>query len=384
LTTVTKDRQRAALMVAAAAALLGAAWDSAALLVWAAAVAVLVGGLRWWTGSLRAGVHAEAAFEPARVFLGEPTQVRVTIVNHRAMPLPIVRVSIPLPEGLLAALDASPTDFRGHRRRLSIGGRSEASFVLPVFPGSRGEFWLEPVFDLSDPFDLTSVRRAIEVPTPLLVMPRARGEAARTVARAVPFGRPRAGARLFEDREHFAGVRDYEPGDPMRQVHWRASAHSGSLQTKRFEPTRSAEVLFAIDLSVGEPFWRGVDEEAAEEAIAWTATLALRAVEAGWRTGMIANTHLRRGRGPLRVRPSSAVGHEAALFAALARMPSQPTTDLSPVLRELGRGLTRRSSLVVVASAPGSALRHEMEILRRRGVDVTHVEPRRPEEGVAS
>lgn len=370
--------------IAATAALLAAAWDSAALLVWAAAVALLVGGLRWWMGSLRAGVDVEVAFHPARIFLGEQTQVRITIANHRAQPLPIVRVNIPLPEGLLAEPDPSPTAFRGHRLRLSIEGHSEASFALAVFPRSRGEFWLEPVIDLSDPFDLTSARRTIEMPTPLLVMPRARGDAAETVARALPFGRPRAGARLFEDREHFAGVRDYEPGDPMRQVHWRASAHSGSLQTKRFEPTRSAEVMLAIDLSIGEPFWLGVDEEAAEEAIAWTATLALRAIEAGWRTGVVANTHLRRGRGPLRVRPSSAVGHEAALFAALARMPSQPTTDLSPILRELGRSLTRRSAVVVVARAPGSALRHEMETLRRRGVDVTHVNPGRRDEGIAS
>ena len=66
-------------------------------------------------------------------------------------------------------------------------------------------------------------------------------------------------ARLFEDSEHFAGVRDYEPGDPMHHVHWRLSAHAGRLQTKTYEPTRSAEVLFALDLSDGEPFWERAD-----------------------------------------------------------------------------------------------------------------------------
>jgi uncharacterized protein (DUF58 family) len=371
--------------IAAAAALLGAAWDAAALLVWAAAVAVLAGGLRWWVGSLRTGVSVEVAFEPARVFLGETAQVRVRLENRRRLPVPIVRVSLPLPEGLLAETAPAPTAFRGHRLRLSLDGRGEATFALPVFPRERGEFWLDTVtVDFSDPFDLAPVRREIQVPTPLLAMPRARGEAAAAVARALPFGRPRAGARLFEDREHFAGVRDYEPGDPMRHVHWRASAHAGTLQTKRFEPTRSAEVLLAIDLSMGEPFWRAVDGDAAEVAIAWTASLALRAIEAGWRTGLVANTHLRRGRGPLRVRPSTAIGHEAALFAALARMPSQPTTDLAPVLRELGRGMTRRSSVVLVSWAPGSALRHEMEGLRRRGIDVTHIDPRPRDEGLAS
>ena len=67
----TREGGRAALGIAAAAALLGAAWDAAALLVWAAAVGVLAGGLRWWVGSLSAGVTVHVAFEPARVFLGE-------------------------------------------------------------------------------------------------------------------------------------------------------------------------------------------------------------------------------------------------------------------------------------------------------------------------
>jgi uncharacterized protein (DUF58 family) len=193
-----------------------------------------------------------------------------------------------------------------------------------------------------------------------------------------------AGALLFEDREHFAGIRNYAPGDPLRHVHWRASAHAGSLQTKKFEPTRSAEVLLAVDLSVGEPFWRAVDGDAAELAIARAASVARRALYAGWRTGLVANTHLRRGRGPLLVRPSTAAGHEAALFAALARMPAQPTNDLGPVLREIGRGLAPRTSVVVVSSQPGPSLRHEMHALRRRGIDVVHIDPRDEEARTAS
>jgi uncharacterized protein (DUF58 family) len=180
---------------------------------------------------------------------------------------------------------------------------------------------------------------------------------------------------LFEDREHFAGVRDYEPGDPMHHVHWKASAHLGSLQTKRYEPTRSAEVVFALDVANGEPFWYGVDPETAEESIGWASYLARQAIHAGWVTGLIANTHLRKGRGPLRVPASASQRTESALFAALARMPNQPTSDLAPVLREYGRQLVRRSTLIVVSPRVGPALLHEMAVLRRRGSDVIHLAP---------
>ena len=72
---------------------------------------------------------------------------------------------------------------------------------------------------------------------------------------------------------------------------------------------------------------------------------------------------------------SSSVGSEAVLFAALARMPSQPTADLAPVLREIGRRLVRRTTVIVVSPRPGPWLVHEMDVLRRRGSSVIHVSP---------
>jgi uncharacterized protein (DUF58 family) len=160
----------------------------------------------------------------------------------------------------------------------------------------------------------------------------------------------------------------------MHHVHWRLSAHSGRLQTKRFEPTRSAEVLFALDVSLGEPFWYAVNPDAAEEAIGWASYLARQALHAGWRTGLVANTHLRKGRGPLRLPASESRGHEALLFTALARMPNQPTSDLGPVLREIGRRLPVRTTVVVISARPARPC-HRDRCARRRGCEVVHLSP---------
>ena len=81
--------------------------------------------------------------------------------------------------------------------------------------------------------------------------------------------------------------------------------------------------------------------------------LMRQAIHAGWRAGLVANTHLRRGRGPLRVAAAASAGQESVLFIALARMPNQPTDDLAPVLREVGRRLTRRTTVVVLSPTPG-------------------------------
>jgi uncharacterized protein (DUF58 family) len=343
--------------------------------VWSAVVAGIAVAASVWARLAWQGVSVRADFEPARAFIGEEIAVRVAIANRKRLPIPIARLLVRFPDGLLPAPDAAPTALRGHRRRFSIRGRSELTLVLPVHPRARGEYWLEWVgIELSDPFDLVPVGREVVVERPLLVMPAPRSAVPLRISRRLPFGAPAPGAWLFEDREHFAGVHDYEPGDPMHHVHWRLSAHTGRLQTKRYEPSRSAEVLFVVDLANGEPFWRSVYPQIAEETIGWTSYLARQAVHAGWRIGLVANTHLRKGRGPLRV-PTRSSGSEAVLFTALARMPNQPTNDLGPVLREVGRRLVRRTTVVVISPRPGPSLIRQMEVLRRRGSEVLHVAP---------
>jgi uncharacterized protein (DUF58 family) len=365
-----------ALIVAAVAALLAVAVGQAALLLWAGAVGAVAVGAEWWARVAWNDLEVETAFEPARAFAGEDVHVTVRIVNRKRLPLPIVRLVVRFPPGLLPEARPDPTRLRGHRRRLSLPGRSEVTLRLPVVARLRGEYWLEDLeVEVSDPFDLVRVRRELSAERALLVMPEPRTAVPLRIVRRLPFGSPAAAARLFEDREHFAGVRDYEPGDPMHHVHWRLTAHAGRLLTKRYEPTRSAEVLFAVDVANGEPFWHAVDPDTAEESIGWVSYLARQAIHAGWRTGLLANTHLRRGRGRLYVPPAATVGSESVLFAALARMPNQPTSDLGPVLREHARRLVGRTTVIVVSPNPGPALRHELQALGRRGFDVLHLAP---------
>ena len=344
------------------------------MLSWAAAVALLALAGQWWSRTAWRGVEVDVALEPARAFVGEDVAVRVTIRNGTRVPIPIVRLVLPLPEGLSAAGDRSPLAVA--RRRLSVGGRTEVTAAFSLIAPRRGEYWLEPVeIDLADPLDLAPIRGTVPIERPLVVMPEPIGGMPMHVRRRLPFGAPAPAARLFEDREHFAGVRDYEPGDPMHHVHWRLSGHVGSLQTMRFDPTRSAEVLFALDVANGEPFWLSVDAASAEQTIGWASFAARQALRAGWRVGLVANTHLRNGAGPLRISSAASARREAVLFTALARMPNQPTHDLAPVLREVGRRMVRRTTVLVLSPDPGPGLRHEMEVLRRRGADVVHLAP---------
>jgi uncharacterized protein (DUF58 family) len=347
-----------------------------ALLLWAVSITALAGSATAWSKLAWRHVEVEATFKPARVFAGEPFVLRVHIANAKRMPLPLVRAAVWLPLGLVAQPGYGWSTMRGFQRRFALAGRSEVVLDLPVHARRRGEFWLEKVqITLSDPFGLVPLPREYRPEAVLLVMPEPRIGIPMEVRRRMPFGQPANAARLFEERERFAGVRPYEPGDPLNRIHWKLTGHTGGLSTKLFEPTRSADVLLALDLAAGEPFWDNIYPAIAEDVIGWGCYLARQAIGAGWRVGLVANVHYTRGRGPLRVPARITKGHEAALFAAMARMPNEATSDLAPVLREAGRPLGRETSVVVISARPGHWLTIEVADLRRRGVEVVCLSP---------
>lgn len=42
-------------------------------------------------------------------------------------------------------------------------------------------------------------------------------------------------------------IRDYVPGDPMRNVDWKASARSGALKTRTFDPDERLDIVLVVD-----------------------------------------------------------------------------------------------------------------------------------------
>ena len=359
-------------MVAGAATV----WGNLALAGWGIAVATMAGALMLWARASWRGVEIDVTFRPQRSFVGEPVAIRVRVRNGKRLPVPLLRISVWLPLGIEAVTPDGPATIRGFRRRAYLPGRSEAAFPLQVRATARGEYRLRLVeAELSDPFGLAPVHREVKPPEDLVVMPEPRIAVPVEVRRRLPFGTPAPTAHMYEQPERFAGVRPYEPGDPLNRIHWKLTGHVGALHTKVFEPTRSADALLVLDLSVGEPFWDSIYPEIAEDTIGWASFIGRQAVDSGWRIGLVANTHLTRGRGAIRVLPSSARGHEAALFAALARMPNEPTSDLAPVLREVGRGIGRNATMILLSPRPGPWLREEVEVVRRRGVEVVELSP---------
>ncbi|WP_250008190.1 DUF58 domain-containing protein [Actinoplanes sp. M2I2] len=159
---------------------------------------------------------------------------------------------------------------RGHVVRTA----DAAEYPLPT--GVRGRFPLGPLeVGREDPLGLARSRRRTGSTATLLVHPRQLpARAAGGPVRAAPAGP--ATDDLWRGAAEPRGIREYESGDEMRLVHWRATAHTGRLMVRDLGDPRQVRLTVLLDTRAGV---LGPDDF--EEAVDLAASLLGAAGRAG-------------------------------------------------------------------------------------------------------
>ncbi|MBS1244198.1 MAG: hypothetical protein H6R41_735, partial [Deltaproteobacteria bacterium] len=120
--------------------------------------------------------------------------------------------------------------------------------VVPFRPTRRGEVdSVRASLSTRFPFSLFEKSVELDVPARILIYPRPSPSAARRedLPVAAPSGRPFLSGRVGAFPR---GVRGHLPADPVRDIHWKATARTGRWMVKE----REGEATPAIDLRVEE------------------------------------------------------------------------------------------------------------------------------------
>ena len=108
-----------------------------------------------------------------------------------------------------------------------------------------------------------------------------------------PQGTLRHHLPLFEDPTRVFGKRGYLSGDSLRRIDWKASASSGRLQVKLFEPSIALETFIVLNLNAEDYYYR-TRIDSTELAIVIAASVSNWIVGKKQMVGMMVN-----GRDPL-------------------------------------------------------------------------------------
>jgi uncharacterized protein (DUF58 family) len=109
-----------------------------------------------------------------------------------------------------------------------------------------------------------------------------------TLSARRPQGPVRIASRIYEDPSRLAGIREYQPGDPLNRIHWKASARTGDLYTKTYEPATIIGGTLLLDLHANS-YVPEAAEERMELAITVTVSIAYLLQASGEQVGMLTN-----------------------------------------------------------------------------------------------
>lgn len=160
----------------------------------------------------------------------------------------------------------------------------------------------------------------------------------------------------------FDEVREYEPGDEIRDIDWNVTARTGRAHIKRFVEEREQTVFFVVDLSASGSFGsrnRMKREQAAEIC----AILAFSAIQNNDRVGLITfSDHIEEMIPPKKGRKHVLRVIRELLFAR----PKGRGTDMPLALDTLNQVLKRRSIVFVVSDFLTDDFSRPLRMTRRR------------------
>jgi len=138
----------------------------------------------------------------------------------------------------------------GDNSRLAVlmPGRSVTFRYTLTFP-NRGYHRIGPmIMETGDLFGLQKRFRTGKQQEYVAVLPTIAYIDTFNVASKRPQGPVKASNKIYEDPTRLAGIREYELGDPMNRIDWKASARTGDLYTKIYEPSSVQGATLILDL----------------------------------------------------------------------------------------------------------------------------------------
>jgi uncharacterized protein (DUF58 family) len=287
----------------------------AALLV---AVAFVFGRMHY-----RVGIE----LQPARVVAGERALGRLVVENAGSGPSTPSRLELPVGAGL--AEFVIPT--------LAPGAEHEELFAVPT--NRRAVIIAGPAVSVRGD-QLGLLRRTVRWtdPVELFVHP--------TTARLRP-----SAAGLVRDLEgeitktitnndiSFHALRAYEPGDALRNVHWRTSARTGQLMVRQYEESRRSQLIL-VQSTEREHY---ASEDEFELAVSVLASIGVQVIRDSTKLAVLTEARALRTATP------------TTLLDDTSRI--EPVRRAFPTVREFVRDATKRlPPPSVVITVTGSAL----------------------------
>ncbi|TME13265.1 MAG: DUF58 domain-containing protein [Chloroflexi bacterium] len=313
---------------------------------------LVIGGSYVLTRLGLADLEAGYAVNQLSGHVGDRIRVTYTLRNTSRVPKPWLEIHNPtsLPAGLPG-------------RAISLGGRTERSWLIRTPLTRRGHFRIEPLqIRTGDPFGFfessASVGSGINVtvyprlePIPLWRLPAANLDGSQAMRERTLQATPLA-----------TTVRPWAPGDAFNRIHWKSTARHGDIQVKEFDLEQTADAWLVLDLERSIQRGSG-DESTVEVGVRVAAAVADKALVENRAVGMSVNAHRL-----AQLQPDRGGRQHLKIMQLLAAVEGDGSTPVAEALVASVPRIRRGMTAVVITASLDRGWVKPLAALRSRGV----------------
>ena len=336
------------------AILLVAGWAGQSGLVVLISLFLAAAGLsKLWSLVSLSGVLCHRSLSQKRIFPGETVEWTLRLENRKPLPLPWIRTEEEIPLGL------APQEGLGQGKQPTVGSLHRTAALLWYrsitwrfrLQGQRRGYYPtgSTTVTSGDIFGFYSRSMILPDRDHIIVYPRIFPITRINLPSLQPMGESTIDKRLFQDPARPIGVRDYQPFDSLKHIHWKASARRQGLQVKIFEPTTTFKVAMFLDV---DSFQRNgtFDEGLFELGISTAATIAYHLSEQGSPVGLYVNTQSADSGHGISILPGANRDQLIQILEALAKTTAKSKESFEVLLEREREGLPAGTTLVMVCA----------------------------------
>jgi uncharacterized protein (DUF58 family) len=357
--------------------ILGALFRLPFLMTLSASLAFVLMVMNWWRKRALDDITYTRKPFYRRAFSGEKVNMKVEIENRKLLPLSWLRIEDPIPnaigpedESQLAPSHLPDQSLLTNVLSMRWFQRVRRSYDLVL--QKRGVYKIGPAkLRSGDLFGLYEESRQLDDTLLMTVYPDLVPMQALDLPAEDPFGDRKARRRLFEDPNQPMGVREYHPEDSFRRVHWPATARTGELKVRVFQPTSARIMVICLNVSTFEHHWEGVYPPLMERLISTAASIAYHAVEDGYQVGLISNGCLAHSDTTFRVPPGRSPRQLSTLLGVLAGVTPMVRAPFERFMVQEMPSVHYGARVLVVSAVTPPSLMEVLLKLKKRGRRVT-------------
>lgn len=306
-----------------------------------------------WARSLRKNLTLQREMRFGWAQVGDHLEERFTVRNQGILPAMWVEVR-----------DLSSLPGRSANRICRPAGEETVRWVTERVCEKRGVYTLGPTrLIFGDPLGLYTVSLDFPQQAGIMVMPPTVPLPEVEIA---PGGRAEEGRRLRRDVMEVtvsaAGVRDYQPGDALKNIHWPTSARKNQLFVRQFESAPSSDWWIFLDVNeraqAGEGF---VSTE--EHSVILAASLMDLGMRHGKAVGLVAS-----GDSLVWLPPQGTAAQRLQFLRALTTIRSGQTPLAQLLTHTLPRFSRRTSVILITPDVSGEWLDSLLMVTARGGI----------------